>query len=444
MQVPISARALGALHARHGVQRWEELVTPAEHLARFGHAVSRAFARDIAAARNLIQGDAALRQSLSNRNGQLAGEGDIVVQDALSTVLSGLRSQGAGYMYQGQFAERLAAAYNEVGVPMTKDALWKVLPQVGDALTLQIGKDLAYFPPPPEQGGIMTAELWQMLTEVEPYGDREGVDRAHLFAEASLAAFADRDARAARPNDGLDSLAAANDEETGDDDTDGEEEELSVTLLDVAKNDISEERVSLAFDGFRAQRHADPGDFAVPPRQTPSNPYVASFITADRWGDAVACSFTMNGLFGSGRVAPETGVLIAAPAQPGAVLLTPMIVGNKNTGDLRFAGAANGGLAAPLALARVMLDSLEAGESLKTALDAPRVIHVGAPDVTWHEAALADEIKAGLAARGHRLQEVPNIGEVIALFCPGGIKDNDESCEAAVDRRGFGLANRVE
>jgi len=441
LPVPINARAMGALHARHGVRRWEQLVSPAEQLARFGHAVSRAFARDIAAGRATIQGDLALLRSLSNRNGQLAGEGDIVVQDALSSVLSGIRSQGAGYMYQGQFADRLAAAYKDVGVPMTKDALWKVLPQAGDALTLRIGKDVAYFPPPPEAGGIMTAQLWQLLTEVESYSDAEALDRAHLFAEASLAVFADRDARAARPNGGRDSLSVEVEESDADEEG---AEEVEVTLLDVAESDVSEEHVSLLLAGYDPARHKDPMSFAVPPRQNPSNPYVASFVAADRWGDGVACSFTMNGLFGSGRVAPETGILIAAPVLPGAVLLTPVIVGNKNTGDLRFAGAASGGLAAPLALSRVMLDTLDGGEDLKAALDAPRVIHVGAPDVTWHEAALPAEVRQGLEARGHRLREVPNIGEVVALVCPGGILDDDEGCQVAVDRRGFGLANRVE
>lgn len=452
---PINARAMGALHARHGAQRWEQLVSPAEKLARFGHSVSRAFARDIAVAKNYLQGDLALLQSLSNRDGELASEGDIIIQDELSSVLSGIRSQGAGYMYQGQFAARLAKAYQEIEVPMTKGVLWRVLPELGDALTLRIGKDIAYFPSPPEQGGIMTAQLWQMLTAVKSYSAQEGADRAHLFAEANLAVFADRDARAVRPRVDLGPIVAPTDEVLlegtieGDDDAVEDEsseegEVVEMTLLDVAQNDISEENVTLLLADYLPAQHGDPNGFPVPPRQTASNPYVASFVTADQWGDAVACSFTMNGLFGSGRLAPETGVLVAGPLRPGAVLLTPTIVGNKNTGDLRFAGAASGGLAAPLALSQVMVDSLDGGEDLKTAMASPRVIHVGAPDVTWYESALSQDIQETLAARGHHLQEAPNIGEVVALICPKGILDDDESCEVAVDPRGFGLADRVE
>ncbi|MEE9196347.1 MAG: gamma-glutamyltransferase, partial [Alphaproteobacteria bacterium] len=45
--VPSGMRAMAALHARHGALRWAQLIVPAESLARFGHAVSRSFAKDL-------------------------------------------------------------------------------------------------------------------------------------------------------------------------------------------------------------------------------------------------------------------------------------------------------------------------------------------------------------------------------------------------------------
>ena len=437
--VPLNARTMGAMHARHGVRRWEQLVSPGEQLARFGHAVSRAFARDIAVARRLIESDPALRQSLSNRDGALAREGDIIVQEALSAVLAGIRGQGAGYMHKGPFAERLSLAYGRLGVSLSKDELWRVLPEVVDPLTLKIGSDVAYFAPPPEDGGIIAAQMWQMLTAVQAYNSRAGAEQPHLFAEASLAAFAERTARAQRPAP----LApeGAPDGETAEAPEDGETEELE---SDILRADLSEDHAQVLLARFDAERHSDPLGFPVPPQQRPSDPYAASFIAADRWGDAAACSFTLNGLFGSGRVAPETGIIVPGRPRPGSILLTPVIVGNKNTGDLRFAGAASGGLAAPLAMVQVMLASLGEGGELAAALAGPRVIHVGAPDVTWHEPILPEESRAGLRQRGHDLREAPNIGEVVALYCPEGILDADEVCQVAVDPRGFGMASRAE
>ena len=45
--VPGSVRGMAALHARYGRLRWSQVVQPAERLARFGHPISRAFAREI-------------------------------------------------------------------------------------------------------------------------------------------------------------------------------------------------------------------------------------------------------------------------------------------------------------------------------------------------------------------------------------------------------------
>ena len=434
--VPLNARAMGAMHARHGIRRWEQLVSPGEQLARFGHAVSRAFARDISVASRLIGQDAALSLSVANRDGQLAGEGDIIVQEALSAVLAGVRGRGAGYMYKNPFAERLAEAYGDLGVSLTKEQIWSALPEVGDAITVPIGEDVAYFPPPPEEGGLMAAQLWQMLTAVEDYNGLAGPDRPHLLAEASLAVFAERTARAGRET----SRPAVLDSEAPDSsEVEGEDSEKEILLLEV-----SQDHVETMLASFDETHHGDPKAFPQPPVQVPSDPYVASFVVADRWGDAAACSFTMNGLFGSGRVAPETGIIVPGRLRPGSILLTPMIVGNENTGDLRFAGAASGGLAAPIALVQVMLGSLDTGGDLYAALEDPRVLHVGAPDVTWYEPKVTGETLSELERRGHELREAPNIGEVVALFCPGGILNEDDSCQVAVDPRGFGLAGRVQ
>ncbi|WP_237217853.1 gamma-glutamyltransferase, partial [Falsiroseomonas oryziterrae] len=53
-------------------------------------------------------------------------------------------------------------------------------------------------------------------------------------------------------------------------------------------------------------------------------PASAGLLVVDREGMAVACSFTMNNLFGTGRVAPGTGVLLAAA--PGIGRVTPPLL----------------------------------------------------------------------------------------------------------------------
>src|SRR3546814_18209751 len=92
----------------------------------------------------------------------------------------------------------------------------------------------------------------------------------------------------------------------------------------------------------------------------------------------------MNGLFGAGRVVPGTGVLLPKAAQPGADNLSAAIIANSFNGTVYFAGTASGGLAAPAALTRVMLESAGGGD-IDAAVAAPRVVNVGAPDVPYFE-----------------------------------------------------------
>ncbi len=413
---PVNARAMALLHARAGLRRWETLLAPAEQLARFGHPVSRALARDLRDAGGIVLQDPSLRRAFSNAAGELAREGDVIIQEELSTVIGGIRGQGAGYLYTGPFARRLAEAASRVGPALTPEQLQDALPRIGDALTMLVESDLAYFAPPRSDGGLVSAQMWQLMTEVQDFASGDVVDRAHLFAEASMAAFADR---AAWLNaDGTSNLPA---------------EELA-----------EEGHLERVFSNFSRDRHRAADDFDPPPVQVVSNPYSAGFVVADRWGGAVACSFTMNGLFGSGKVAPGTGILLAAPAKLGAANLTPLVIANKNTGDFRFAASATGGLAAPAALVQTMLLAVDRETPLLEAVDAPRLTHVGSPDITWVEPGVTQEVRDGLRARGHNVQEAPQIGVISALHCPGGILDNDSTCEVATDRRGFGFAARAQ
>src|SRR3546814_19922936 len=122
-------------------------------------------------------------------------------------------------------------------------------------------------------------------------------------------------------------------------------------------------------EGVTLSRHAPATAGATLPAV--SNPFTAGFVVADRWSSAVACSFTMNGLFGAGRVAPGTGVLLPKAAQPGADNLSAAIIATSFNGTVYFAGTATGGLADPAAPTRVLTGSA-GGREFETAGAAPR------------------------------------------------------------------------
>ena len=404
------SRAMAVMHARHGAQRWESLLIDAERLARLGHGVSRAFASDLSAADDFVSASPTLRAAFSGRSGALAREGDEIVQLELSGLIAGLRRQGAGYLYTGAFANRFVEQANSVGLPLSNQGLRDALPKVVAPLAISYRDNTAYFPP--GGGGVLTAQLWGALTKAENYAGAAPAERAHLLAVAGQRAFA---ARGGWLGGGQ-----------------------------APEDVVAEPQLERLMAGYSARQHVPTADRAATAVPAVSNPYTAGFVVADRWSSAVACSFSMNGLFGDGRMVPGTGVLLPKAAGVGADNLSVAIIANAFNGTVYFAGTASGGLAAPAALARVMLESQDQGQDLAAAVAAPRVINVGVPDTTFYEPSLDGAVVDALRQRGHDLRPEARVGRANAIYCPTGLRNEAGRCQVATDRRGFGLGVVVQ
>jgi gamma-glutamyltranspeptidase/glutathione hydrolase len=138
------------------------------------------------------------------------------------------------------------------------------------------------------------------------------------------------------------------------------------------------------------------------------------FVVLDRDGQAVACAMTMNNLFGTGRMAPTFGMILAAAPGIGAVppaLPTLLMVTNPNLRAFRLAGAASGGEAAPIALGAAAARAM-AGEAAPAAVAAPRSLR---------------GIEEGLS-------------RVTLISCARYLPGESGACSWAADPRGAGLA----
>lgn len=416
---PRGVRAMAALHARHGLNRWASLVIPAENMARFGHPISRAFARDVARGAEVIRADTELSRIVRAPSGGLPVEGDRVTQPALSTVLSGLRTQGAGYLHVGPFARRFAEAASAVGESLSVEGLRTAVPRFQEPAQLSFDTETLYFSAPPAAGGLVAATLWSLLTEVRDYETASAEERPHLFAEAAMRAFADRASWLAPY---------------------GESRQPAAALLEP-------DRLQGLMAGYRAASRTPASELSPPPSPLVEDPGGAGFAVADRWGNAVACSLTMNRLFGAGRIAEGTGLLLAArpgPQHDGTLSPSVAILGNEVAGDSHLALAASGGAAAATALVSVLLGVLVEGKPIEEAIGAPRLHHGGSPDFVLHEPQVAPLVVEALRARGHELVSAPALGRVTGFYCVEGVIDVEEGCAVAGDPRGWGLATLVQ
>ncbi len=171
------------------------------------------------------------------------------------------------------------------------------------------------------------------------------------------------------------------------------------------------------------------------------------FVVIDRDGGAVACSLSMNGLFGNGRMIRGTGMLAAPPPRPGpagSAGVAPALMINRHTGQVFMAAVASANAAAPLALVSTVLSALTAGVPLEKALETVRVRPGARAGSVLVESNASEALKSALAAGGFRVDQAETIGRVNIMYCPDGMQNAPAGCDVQTDRRGHGYAINAE
>jgi gamma-glutamyltranspeptidase/glutathione hydrolase len=181
--------------------------------------------------------------------------------------------------------------------------------------------------------------------------------------------------------------------------------DVFTTAANQAGASLTDSDLNAAVPQFTAPALAADGKYqlAALPNDAPASsqilPASAGFETLDKNGGVVSCVVTMNNLFGTGRVASGTGILLAAsPKAVPTPLLRAVIA--YNGGSFRAAVTGTGQVEAPAAASQGMYAALN---------NAPAA-------------------------------QAPDPGRSNIISCPGGVPGGEASCSASADPRGQGLA----
>jgi gamma-glutamyltranspeptidase/glutathione hydrolase len=271
--------------------------------------------------------------------GRVLTEGQTLVQRDLAGSLTQIAVAGVGDAYQGLLAQRLIQASDAAGGPITLGDLRQSVAVLANPIVVKAGADQAAFLPPPADGGLGAAAAFISLQQTAQV--------SQSLANLSVAVPAEWRAHGGDP--------------------------LALLQAGTASGTL------------------------------PALPASTSFAVIDRKGEAIACALTMDNLFGTGRVAAGTGIVLgASPAIKPLPLLTAAVAWSSQRDAFRAAIGASGQNGAALAGA-VALASALAG-------DVPP--HVPVPD--------------------------PGRANIIA--CPSYLPGGENTCRAAADPRGAGLA----
>jgi gamma-glutamyltranspeptidase/glutathione hydrolase len=437
--VPGSVRGMWELHRARGSLPWRELLAPAIALAeRF--VVHERLAFSFARVGLPVLTAFPQTARIFAPAGTLLRVGDVLAQRDLAQTLARIADQGADGFYRGRTAQLVAREMSRGHGLITERDLAGYTARWREPVRVRAHGTLVESMGPPSSGGVTLGELLGLL---EPYRTEtlgyHSAEHAHLFAEASRRAFADRNALLGDP-EFVDVPTATL---------------LSDAYLDTRRATIDLARASLS--------SATPPGLPTPAlRSAPGEgTNTTHYSIVDREGNAVGATTTLNALYGSRVVVEGAGFLLndemddftSAPGQPnsfGLVMgeanaiapgkrmlssMAPTIVSDATTGRVRIVLGSPGGPTIISSVAQVIENVVAFGMTPREALAAPRLHHQHLPDQLFYErGGLEPDVVARLTAMGHTLTERPEAeplqGDIQAIFV-----DADGTLTGASDPR---------
>jgi gamma-glutamyltranspeptidase/glutathione hydrolase len=378
--VPGALDAWETALARFGTRSLADVLAPAIAYAEEGFAVSEVIATEWAFAAALLQDDEGRR--VYAPQGTPPRLGDVVRLPDLARTLRAVATGGAGVLYRGEIAARIAAFASRAGGLLTSDDLTAHRSQwVEPIATRYRGHELCEMPP--NSQGVAALLALNILERFDVSG-AASTTAVHLAIEAVKVAYADRD-RIADPD------------------------HAPAPIAELLSREYAAARAALV----RADR-ASPVTARGASRRG-DTVYVA---VADRAGNVVSLLNSLYFPFGSGLVVDGTGIVLQnrgfafsldpahanalAPGKRPFHTLAPAML-FKDGAPLVAFGVMGGNLQAQ-AHVQVVSSLVDHGDNVQEALDRPR-FHVLDDGSVALETACGERLARELAARGHVVRD---------------------------------------
>jgi gamma-glutamyltranspeptidase/glutathione hydrolase len=425
VSVPGCVAGWSALAARHGTRPLAELLKPAIALAADGFPCTDLLAAYIRERAPQIEDPEWHR--IYAPGGQAPRPGARLRQPDLARSLALVAEQGPDVLYRGEIGERIARHLRVGGGFLTAEDLATHEARWPPPIATTYRGSTVWQTPPPTQG--MT--VLQILNLLEGFDLRamglHSADHLHHLVEATKIASADRDRWIGDPDHAAVPVAA---------------------LLD---------------KGYAARRRRllDPGRaVARPPLEDPSGD-TTGFVVADAAGSVFSVIQSLYSGFGSGVVAPGTGIVLhnrgagfsMDPASPSALAprrqpFHTLIAALVTRDDRPVAALATmGGHGQPQTHVQILSGLLDFELDPQEAIERPRFVQgrmrpTDADDRLRMESSIPAAVREALRERGHPLDVVEDrswvMGHAHALTVAGA--GMDRVYAGGADPRGDGMA----
>lgn len=428
--VPGTVRGLAMALEKYGTKRWAELIRPARLLAERGITVTPLTVSTLSDNKRLERFAESKRIFLNG--GASFKRGDLLRQRDLARTFRRMEKQGPDEFYTGETARLIARDMAANDGLITIEDLAGYEPKERRPLEGGYRGYQVLSAPPPSSGGAGIVQMLRMLEGSDYFEAGAGSAAAiHYVAEVQRRFFADRAAYF------------------------GDTDFVEMPLEKLVSEAYARERAS-TIDPKRAtpssEVSAGLGDGKLDGETT-------HYSVVDAMGNAVAVTYTLNGLYGSGVTATGTGILLnnemddftAKPGSPNMFgllqsennaieprkrplsAMTPTILAKD--GKVSYILGSPGGPTIINSVLETILNLVDFKMDLQQAVDFPRFHHQWLPDELRMESyGFSPDTIRLLEERGHKIRMVNGQGRVMA------IEVNEEGLLGAADARSEGLA----
>ncbi len=346
---------------------------------------------------------------------QVPAESELIRQPELGETLKAIASQGTEVFYQGWIAQAIVDTVKKEGGILTLDDLKNYKAVWREPLIGQYRKRSVIAMPPPSSGGVA---ILQMLSVLEGHAlnklpHNEGT-YLQLLAEAMKHAFADRAQYLGDP----DFVKA------------------SITML-------TSKDYAAWIRGRISPVKTQPPKFYGLVNFKAEQGGTTHFSVVDRFGNAVACTQSVNTRFGAKVMVPKAGIVLnntmddfaihpsgnvygltgneansLQPKKRPLSSMAPTIILQGERPEIVVGGA--GGPRIISATLQTILNLIDFQMPVKQAVGSPRIHHQWMPDNLIAEADIPAEAKRSLERRGHSVRERGVVGVVQAIMVKQG------------------------
>ena len=423
--VPGTVKGMSAMLDKYGTKKLSELIAPAIHLAENGFVVTDRQSETMREAQKDLAKFESSRKYFLKKDGSVYKGGEVLVQKDLAKTLRLIQKQGESAFYRGKIADLIEKDMEKNGGIITKEDLanyqvaWRK-PQIGKYR----GKYTIISMTPPSSGGVHIIQILNVLenTDLGKLGFQSSKS-IHLIAEAMRQAYADRSIFMGDPD--------------------------FVSVPDKALTD--KKYAKAIFDNIKKHENS-----AIPSKEikaglgiikSDSKPnlkegnHTTHYSVTDKWGNAVAVTYTINASYGSAAAVSGAGFLLNNEMddfsiKAGVPNLYGLVGGDANAIEpnkrplssmsptiilkddkLYMVVGSPGGARIITTVLQVILNVIDYKMDIARAVEYPRFHMQWLPDEIRIEAyGMSEDVKENLQKMGYKIVELPDMGDVNAIL----------------------------